>query len=55
MISENTSKPLDRHKAAYSGFSGKKGKPIDGEYRLTTQLLRNGKPIHETLFVQTLE
>jgi hypothetical protein len=55
IISENTSKPLDRHKATYSGYSGKKGKPTEGEYRLTTQLLRNGKPIHETLFVQTLE
>ena len=54
-IANHTTEPLNRHKAAYSGFSGKKLKPVEGEYRLTTQLIRNGKPISETLFVQTLD
>ncbi len=55
LITQNTTKPLDRHKADYSGYSGKRTKPDKGEYRLTTELLRNGQPIEEILFVQTLE
>lgn len=55
LISQNTTDAIDRHKASYSGFSGKRTTPEKGEYRLTTQLLRDGNPIEESLFVQTLE
>ncbi len=55
LISENTTKPLDRNKAAYSAFSGKKQTPVKGEYKLETKLLREGQTIAQSLFVHIIE
>ncbi len=54
-IVKNTTEPLERHKATYSAYLGKKSTPAKGEYRLTTQLLRNNQPIEESMYVQTIE
>ena len=54
-ISQNTTKPFEKWKASYSGFSGKRTSPTKGEYRLTTELLRNGETIEQSLFVHILE
>ena len=37
---ETTSKPMNRNKASWSGFVGKKRKPQIGEYTLTSYILR---------------
>ncbi len=37
---ENLSKPLNRDKASWSGYAGKKRQPKTGEYKLTTYILR---------------
>ena len=55
LLVENTTKPLDRNKASYSAYAGDKSRSIKGEYRLKTELLRDGQVIEESLFVQTLE
>lgn len=55
IISQNTTKPIDRHKADYSGFSGKKRLAQKGEYTLRTQLLRKGNVIKDSLYVKILE
>jgi len=55
LISENTTDALDRNKASYSAFSGKRRVATKGEYKLETKLLRNGETIAQSLFVQIIE
>lgn len=55
LIVENTTDAIDRHKADFSAFTGKRIQPQKGEYKLTTELLRNGKSIEESLYVEILE
>lgn len=55
LIAQNTTNPIENHKATYSAFAGKKLQPEKGEYRLRTELLRDGQSIEDTLFVQILE
>ena len=40
---ENLSDPLNRNKASWSGFVGKKRQPKFGEYKLTSYILRKGE------------
>jgi Peptidase family M23 len=37
--------PLDRTKATYSLFAGKRGAPAPGNYRLSVEVLRDGNPV----------
>lgn len=55
VISENTTEPLDKHKATYSAFSGKRQKVEIGEYKLNTELLRNNEVIAQSLYVHIIE
>jgi len=45
VFSEQTTEPLDRSKAVYVAYSGKKGTPTSGHYRLEVAILRDGEMI----------
>lgn len=44
-LADNTTKPLDRNKAIYFSYAGKKGRPTAGSYRLDVTVLRDGSPV----------
>ncbi|MBX9454569.1 MAG: M23 family metallopeptidase [Rhizobium sp.] len=44
-LTDNTTKPLDRNKAIYFSYAGKKGSPVPGSYRLDVTVLRDGSPV----------
>ncbi|BCH29733.1 peptidase M23 [Mesorhizobium sp. L-8-10] len=44
-IALNRSDPMDRNKADYSAFGGKKGAPASGVYRVTAGVERDGKAL----------
>lgn len=44
-VAENTTEPLDRSKAVYFSYTGKKGGPAPGSYRLEVAVIRDGKPL----------
>ena len=43
VLSSQTTDPMDRPKASYSAFTGKRGTPSPGTYVLTVTLIRDGK------------
>lgn len=45
MLSDVTTEPLDRNKASYSAYAGKRGAPAKGAYRLLTGIVRDGRTI----------
>lgn len=45
VFSQQTTKPLDRSKAVYVAFAGKKGSPAAGHYRLETAIIRLGRSV----------
>ncbi len=45
LFSEQTSEPLNRSKAVYVAYSGKKGAPRAGHYRLEAAIVRQGRTI----------
>lgn len=45
VIAENTTDPLDRSKAVYFSYTGKKGSPAPGTYKLEVAVLRKGSPL----------
>lgn len=45
LFSEQTSEPLNRSKAVYVAYAGKKGSPAAGHYRLEAAIVRQGKEI----------
>ena len=45
LFSEQTSEPLDRSKAVYVAYAGKKGAPRAGHYRLEAAIVRQGRSI----------
>ncbi|WP_417414857.1 M23 family metallopeptidase [Hoeflea sp.] len=45
VFSEQTTEPLDRSKAVYVAYSGKKGAPAAGHYRLEAAIVRQGRKI----------
>jgi len=55
VISEITTDPLERKKASYSAFSGKRRTVEVGEYKLNTELLRNNEIIAQSLHVHIVE
>lgn len=55
VISEITTDPLERKKASYSAFSGKRRTVEIGEYKLNTELLRNNEIIAQSLHVHIVE
>jgi hypothetical protein len=46
-IAVNRSDPMDRTKADYSAFGGKKGSPAPGTYRVTAAVERDGRMLFE--------
>lgn len=46
-FANSTTEPMDRAKASYSAFAGKRGSPAPGEYTVTTTIMRDGKPMLE--------
>jgi hypothetical protein len=38
---------MDRSKATYSSFAGKRGSPAAGDYAVTVKLLRDGQAVIE--------
>lgn len=44
-VAENTTEPLDKNKAVYFSYAGKKGGPEPGSYRLQVAIIRDGKPL----------
>jgi Peptidase family M23 len=44
LIAENAMAPLDRNKAAYAAFAGKKGAPKPGTYIMRAVVVRDGVP-----------
>lgn len=47
VLADQTSEPMDRPKAAYSAFSGKRGSPPPGDYEVYVALIRDGAPVVE--------
>lgn len=45
LFSEQTTEPLDRSKAVYVAYAGKKGPPAAGRYRLDSAIVRQGRKI----------
>lgn len=45
LFSEQTSEPLDRSKAVYVAYTGKRGSPAAGRYRLEAAIIRQGRTI----------
>ena len=45
VFAESMSEELDRSKAAYSSFAGKRGSPKPGRYELTIKVLEDMKPV----------
>jgi hypothetical protein len=45
VFNEQTTDPLDRSKAVYVAYSGKKGAPTTGHYRLEAAIVRDGRRI----------
>lgn len=43
IVAQNLSDPMDRSKASWSGFAGKRGAPAKGKYLVTTEVLRDGQ------------
>lgn len=41
-VAENTTDPADRNKAVYFSYTGKKGRPAPGTYRLDLSVIRRG-------------
>jgi len=44
---DTTTEPLDRNKAVYSAYSGKRGSPMTGDYAIGLEIIRDGKVIVE--------
>ena len=44
-VAETTTEPLDRSKAVYFSYTGKKGGPDPGRYKLDVAVIREGKPL----------
>lgn len=44
-IAENTTDPLDRSKAVFFSYTGRKGSPVPGTYRLEVTVIRKGAPL----------
>ena len=44
---DTTTEPLDRNKAVYSAYSGKRGSPMPGSYAIGLEIIRDGKAIVE--------
>lgn len=44
-VAENTSDPLDRSKAVYFSYAGKKGSPVSGIYNVRMTVIRRGAPL----------
>jgi len=42
---DTTTEPLDRNKAVYSAYSGKRGSPTSGDYAIGLEVIRDGKVI----------
>lgn len=42
---DSTTEPVDRNKAVYSAYSGKRGAPAAGRYTIGLEVIRDGKPI----------
>ncbi|MEO3433626.1 M23 family metallopeptidase [Inquilinus sp. CAU 1745] len=40
-----TTEALDRPKATYTAYAGRRGAPLQGAYRVTVKLIRNGEPV----------
>jgi hypothetical protein len=51
MFAKQTTEPLDRSKAVYVAYAGKKGAPSPGRYQLEAGVVREG----ETILVRTAE
>ncbi len=45
VLARQTLPPLDRSKATYSLYAGKRGAPAPGEYALSVEVLRDGKAV----------
>ena len=45
VVSENTTDPLDRNKAVYFAYTGRKGSPEPGTHRLEIVVIRDGRPL----------
>ena len=44
-VAENTTEPVDRSKAVYFSYAGKKGSPKPGTYTLDVAVIRKGAPL----------
>lgn len=44
---DQTTEPVDRAKASYSAYAGKRGAPVPGKYQVTATLLRDGETVTE--------
>lgn len=44
---DTTTEPLDRNKAVYSAYSGKRGSPMTGSYAIGLEIIRDGKALVE--------
>lgn len=45
VVAENTTEPLDRNKAVYYAYTGRKGSPEPGTYQLEVVVVRDGKSV----------
>ena len=46
-LASGLTEPMDRPKASYSSFAGKRAQPLPGTYSVTVKLLRNGRAIFD--------
>ncbi|HTV70497.1 MAG TPA: M23 family metallopeptidase [Rhizobiaceae bacterium] len=55
VVVEHVSDPVDRAKADYSGFAGKRGAPMPGSYEIKLSLVRDGAAILEKMLSVTID
>lgn len=55
VLAEQTSKPMERSKATWSAFAGKRGNPAPGTYEVEAAVIRDGKPVLERRETVTVE
>ena len=45
VVAQNFSEPMDRSKASWSGFAGKRGAPRPGDYIITAEVVRGDRVV----------
>jgi hypothetical protein len=55
ILAEQATEPMDRTKASYSAYAGKRGSPPPGEYAVSVALVRGGQTVLERIATYTVD